>query len=212
MGGSLRPSTQSGMLRNHEKDLARLKTRPSPIQQPGVPMTPSSIVGTGAAVGGPGTVLFTAATGAIDIDGIFTPDYEDYLLFLDVYSTSSAQTFPLQLRNASGLYAAASGYRYGLTTAAYLASALAYSSPTAGTSWARGGSSSGAGGGHAELKIFSPARGGTEVLMKGYDVSSSGEVSFWGWCSSAVGQATGIRYSLAGALNGALRVYGINPN
>lgn len=212
MGGQLRPATQAEMLRNHEKSLLKLKNQPSPKQQPGVPMTPSAVAGTGAAVGGPGIVAFTNASGNIDIDGIFTPDYEDYLIYLDMISSPAAITFSAQFRNAAGLYVNATGYRYGLQTMAY-AGASSYASPTQGPQLGYVGSSSGPGGGGSVFTVYSPARAAAEIKLAGDGVSSGGRYAFWGWVNGGIGSAVGMRLIPSGStFTGAMRIYGINPN
>jgi hypothetical protein len=205
-------ATMEELLRAHEKDISKLKNRPSPRQQPGFPMTASSVAGVGVVVAGPGIVEFAASSGNLDIDGIFTPDFEDYLIYLDIYSSTAATNLVAQLRNSGGLYQNLTGYRSGQQTMAY-AGASTYSGPVQSGSWTYFGGSSGLGGGSSEIKLFSPGRVGTEVKGTGETVSSSGRVAWWVWCNSAVGLATGLRLNVpSGTITGRLRVYGINPN
>lgn len=211
MGGALQPATQAEMLRKHEKALSKLQLQPSAKQQPGVPMTPSSVLGTGAAVGAPGVVTLTNASGNIDIDGIFSAAFEDYLLYLDLFSSTASTPIVAQFRNAAGLYTNATGYRYGQFNLPY-ATATNYVAPAQGASLGYFGSSSGAGGGSSEIKVFSAARPGTEIKILGEGLSSGGRTSFWGWVNSGIGAATGIRIApSSGSITGALRIYGINP-
>jgi len=204
-------ATQEELLRQHEKDLLKLKNRPQARQIPGTPMTASAVAGVGAAVAGPGIIEFTLASGSIDIDGIFTTDFEDYKMYLDIYGSTANTGFAAQLRNAGGVYGAVA-YRAGQFTMAY-AGSTSYASAVASTQWPYFGASSGSGGGSSEITMFSPARANAEVKATGETISSGGRTSWWAWCGSGVGSATGLRLGIpTGQITGRLRVYGINAN
>lgn len=205
-------ATQEELLRQHEKDLSKLKNRPAPRPLLGFPMTPSSVVGTGLAIAGPGMVALTASSGALDIQDLFTDDFEDYLMYLDLYSSTVSTNIAMVFLNASGPYSPATAYRYGVQNLPY-ATTVNYTSPVQGPNLPFFGASSGAGGGANDYTIFSPHRAGTEVKVAGRQVSSGGMAQTWGWCNSGVGQATGIRLApSSGTITGMLRCYGINPN
>lgn len=214
MGGFNRATTNEELLRQHEKDIASLKLRGTPSPTIGQPMTPSGVSGTGGAVGGPGVAILTNVSSFIDIQNLFDTDYEDYILYLDLYSTNAPLTVALQFLNASGVYNAAA-YRSGVQTSSFGGGATSYASAAAAAiNIGEIGRSSGAGGGSSELRIMSPSRSGTEVKLFGSNVNSGGKFDYWGWCGTGVGIATGIRIapSTGTIVSGAVRCYGINRN
>ena len=208
------PSTQEELLRQHQKDISRLKSRPNPLPVVGYPMAPSQVNGTtGIAIGTVGQVVFAnAQSTSFDIRDIFTTDWDDYLLYLDIYTSSVAMKFLMQLRNSAGTYTAAD-YRWGAETKLYGgASAWTSALGSSNVQNAMGGSS-GTGGGSLEATIFSPARTGTEVKMASRYADSAGLVIGTAWCGAGVGIANGIRLSPSpstAVFSGVLRCYGIN--
>lgn len=204
-------ATQAELLRKHEKDIAKLKNRPGARPTLGFPMTPSSVVGTGLTVAGPGMVALDLASGTLDFLDIFTDDFEDYLVYLDIYGSTAAASIAMQFRNAGGAYSAA-GYRIGVQNLPY-AAASSYTAPAAATNLPFFGTSAGAGGAANNWTISSPHRLNAEVKIAGQQVSASGMAQIWGWVGSGVGQATGLRLiPSTGSHTGMFRCYGINPN
>ena len=75
-----------------------------------ISMTPTSIThsGTSASINADGGVDFTAVT-SLSLNGVFTGDYDNYLLTIDLKCDSSGENFYYRLR-ASGTDATATNY------------------------------------------------------------------------------------------------------
>lgn len=60
---------------------------------------PTSVAGTGVAMNESGRVVFTAGT-AINVNGCFSDDFDNYRVVLDIHTVSAAANFSVRLRTA----------------------------------------------------------------------------------------------------------------
>lgn len=134
-----------------------------------VPVAPSAVSGTGATASPNGIISFTGST-SVSVDGIFSTDFDNYLVLIDVSSASAASQIFARLRYASADDSAANYntqflYANGATTtAAQFKGANSWQLTAGGTSVGHG----------IEARLYGPAQ---PRLTKGiadsidYDVS-----------------------------------------
>jgi len=85
-------------------------------------VVPTSVAGTGVALGANGKVTFTAAT-SISVNTAFTATYDHYFLLLDCPAIATAANLLLRLR-AAGTDLSTSSYGYGGTSNTATASSV----------------------------------------------------------------------------------------
>ena len=95
------------------------------------PITPTSVAGTGVAIGSGGRVIFTAAT-AVSINGCFSASYDNYLIHITGTSQSVAGSWQLRVRGGGSDLA---GAVYDAQQIQANGTTLATSNPVATTLW-----------------------------------------------------------------------------
>ena len=175
-------------------------------------VVPTGVAGTGVSVGPRGKVTFANTATNIDLQGIFSATYDDYLLIF--HSRSSVTSITAQLLDNTNTPNASANYDaqvlIGTSTTAVVAQGLA------GTGW--GISATTASIQDMEIRVFSPnlaeeTRALVHSTSTSNPMTTSAAVAERGLLHRLTVQYTGLRVvlSVAGPV-GSVRVYGYNPN
>jgi hypothetical protein len=164
-----------------------------------VPVTPSSVAGTGVSLSG-NKVTFTAAS-SISVNGCFTSTFDNYLIILDNTSKSSVVDSVIQLRLA-GTNAAGANYNYARGFDSGTTRTVA--SSATGTSML---CDVGGGLGDSFIKVYAPALAQTTRISA--EAVSAGLVATIGGAHNVSTAYDGFTISpTSGNATGSLRIYG----
>lgn len=183
-----------------------------------VALVPTSVAGTGATIRADGAIIFAASAGTINIDQVFSADFDDYEYVLDIETSSAAAVLTVQLRtgvHGSEVTNTTSNYRW-----TNLANLIAGTTPTPTGSGATSignvqiGRTSGVGGTSHTGQIAKPNSASLEKKFTSHGADSAGGAIWEGWAASAIGAATGfgLTFGSGGSVtgvNGQLKLFGI---
>ena len=167
-------------------------------------IVPTSISGTGATVSASGKITLSSCT-AVTVNGVFSADYNNYLILLEGLSTSWAG---VNIQVSSGGTPATSSYGYRVLYSSFssgpsITGSNGLSSMYYGTS---GNLFSG-----CRMTIYSPFLSGQRIGMTGeytaIDGSNNEGGNYWGWLNST-NSYDGIKVNIGSAFTGTLVVYG----
>ena len=173
---------------------------------------PTAVAGTGVSVGARGKVTFTNTATNIDLQGVFTNLYDDYLIV--VHARTSSTTVSFQLLDATNT---------ALTTATYDVQLMGASSTSAIIAQGLGATSWNVGATTATIQdikvdLFSPflaaeTTGLGLALGTPNPMTTAAAISQRGLMNRNALSYAGLRVFLAAAGPiGSVRVYGYNPN
>jgi hypothetical protein len=170
-------------------------------------ITPTSITNTGgsANISSTGAVSFTSAS-AISLNNVFSSTYDNYLILVNLDSTSSGQLINMRMRvseidNSSNNYYWAYGY------ASYAGTAALVNKNSVGlTSSFEVGYS----GGNFGLNVYNPFRSFKTVFSKILGLNNDNDVHYGGGGNMSVTTSyTGFSFLMAsGNITGTIKVYG----
>lgn len=180
-----------------------------------IQVVPKSVAGTGMSINAFGTVVMAAATGSIQMDQLFSPEYDDYEFEWDVDTSTSAFAVAAQIRTGvSGSEATDASAHYRWARAVNLlgaASVAVTSGGAAGVSQTtyNFANLNGAGGDSIRGTIMQPNIAAHETRIFLTDVNSAGRDDRMAWVDNAAGALTGLSMSLSAATTGKFRLYGL---